>query len=966
MPSTTHIIEILDDRYLPAEAAARESEFHFTLTRDADGQLVGAKWVYGTDLSLEREAKKRGASWSGTWMFALPRVAEEFFVYARNKHPDWPVRDVGWQARLFAGVTISAVQAIGHGLAACTLALPVPLITVPKSAGGVRVFFVSADPRPRLVIVGLEEAVASLCERMTKKGSVIDAAPMTFATSVVQVHVDGWAVKIRLDPADPRHLWWLAPTQRNRWIGAYPHGTLQPIPWDGIGRATRKTWGEWRDPMAEAGIEWTGDDPSQEFGAATDFDSSAVPGWVEPAPNGNLLHAYPKGGARFCAGRGMRALIGDEMGVGKTAQAIAAAEGTRARRVFVVCPANARYVWDREIRGWASGGRIQHIASQIDSLDSTARWHILTYDQIAARAEVWKLRDRTEAEAFALALPDRAKEVLEGAKGKFPVTVRIASYVPQTPAFAPERSAAWQKMMRRLRGDLVEQIVTADGEPLLILDEAHRVKNRDAKRTAAAQRLADAVPGLLMLTGTPLRNNEQEAKVLLSIIDRGVRESLGRHYTLRDIKDALSYFMIRRTKSEVLPELPEKTRQRVEVGNLDSDEMEKYDRALKYAFDTYAAARARGDSPRAARRAMLGGLEMARSALGSAKVAGGDVEDLVQDVVENQGCVVVFCAHHAVSDALLDRLSRKPLKAATLDGRTSQIDRARLTAAFQDGRLDVLIGGINAAGEAITLTRASTVIFVELDWVPAALLQAEDRIHRVGQRANCQIIHLTARTNGGINLDDMMIATLARKMETINAVLDEGRGELVKGYQGKSQSIQQEIVAAVLGQREPLAAHQAEVTSLPVEVESRAEAQNDDLAPTIIDAAAFRSGGTQRLLPRQITSAEADESTHLALESASSEAEGESAAGPVKRRRGRPKIYGEGHPAPTAGERSRRSIQALASAGGKRLMLRLTPEALAALREIMAARGYKEETLAINKILLEAGALADTRRTAQT
>ncbi len=47
-------------------------------------------------------------------------------------------------------------------------------------------------------------------------------------------------------------------------------------------------------------------------------------------------------------------------------------------------------------------------------------------------------------------------------------------------------------------------------------------------------------------------------------------------------------------------------------------------------------------------------------------------------------------------------------------------------------------------------------------------------------------------------------------------------------------------------------------------------------------------------------------------------------------------------------------------------MLRLTPEALAALREIMAARGYKEETLAINKILLEAGALADTRRTAQT
>ena len=120
-----------------------------------------------------------------------------------------------------------------------------------------------------------------------------------------------------------------------------------------------------------------------------------------------------------------------------------------------------------------------------------------------------------------------------------------------------------------------------------------------------------------------------------------------------------------------------------------------------------------------------------------------------------------------------------------VDGRTSGMARFKTEAAFQNGEIEVFIGGINAAGEAITLTRADTVIFVEMDWVPAALLQAEDRIHRVGQKANCLVLHLIAKFEGDApwatlqNLDVSLIDIIGSKMDRIGSVLDEDQSNLV-------------------------------------------------------------------------------------------------------------------------------------------------------------------------------------------
>jgi superfamily II DNA or RNA helicase len=1006
----TTAIEIVDNRYFPGSSVttSQMNLDYFTLARDDDGLLEGVRWRLYSDDAMVRQAKKRGAAWSAGvrfWMFAVPDEANKFFEYARKKHPDWEVRDVGWKELSLGGVMVGAPQPVGQELASCEISLPVPASAVPAltSSAGLRVFHLSHGPR--LVMIGQTGAVERRRVALLEKGAT-DGAGTAPAPEKVQalVETDGWAVPIRLDLDDPLHLWAAGP-QDKKWAGGYPSGVLTPTPWDGVIHATRKTWPAWRDRLSDLGIGWHGDDPEADIKLAAPFNTDAVPGWHTPAPNGHLLHAYQKVGASFCASRGMRALIGDEMGVGKTAQAIAAAEGTHARRVFVVCPSTARFVWEREIKGWGGGGAIQHIQDKTCSIDPTARWHILTYEQISPRAEIWMAQDQAESVALSHVLPGHGeKEGRAAAAGvkKYPLKVRIEAYTQQTPAgLPPKRAAAWEKMMQRLRGDLVAQIVGADGGPLVIFDEAHRVKNKDAKRTVAARRIADAVPGLLMLTGTPLRNNEQEAKVLLGIIDHAVRESLDRHYAISDVKDALTHFMIRRTKAEVLPELPEKTRQRIDLASLDQGLMENYRGAMNYAFECHAKSLERGNSQAEARKAMQGGLETARNALGQAKVMGGDVEDLVLDVVENQGCCVVFCAHHAVSDAILARLNRAGLKAAVLDGRTAQVERARLVGEFQDGRMDVLIGGINAAGESITLTRASTVIFVELDWVPAALLQAEDRIHRVGQRANCQVIHLIAKMEDGadVNIDEMMIDTLDSKAATIAAVLGED-ADARRGLVATGSGIQGDVISAILASRgyrqTPTAATTPEAPKVDVPVPAATPQVKAEVAgvavvgdksvvsdPDATPSKDKRPRGRPRIYidgqaPSAATMPEApkiapevrkvDVPVPAATPQVKAEVAGVAVVGDKsvvsdpgatpskdKRPRGRPRIYIDGQ-APTSGARTQRSLKALADAGGKRLMLRLAPDSMAALREIMTVRGIKQETTAINTLIQEAAA----------
>jgi SNF2 family DNA or RNA helicase len=297
-----------------------------------------------------------------------------------------------------------------------------------------------------------------------------------------------------------------------------------------------------------------------------------------------------------------------------------------------------------------------------------------------------------------------------------------------------------------------------------------------------------------------MRNNPGEAAVLLGYLNAKAAEALSkeRGYTLQDLQDNLTYYSIRRLKAAVLPELPEKVRQVVEIDRLDPEQFAEYENMLAWTRKKYYEAIKAGMSEREAREDMRGGVEKARTYLGLAKVLGGQVAEIVTGVVEAKGKVVVFCAHHDCSDVLQKLLREQGYTAEIVDGRTPQRRRAEIVKDFQEGKIEVFIGGIQAAGESITLTAADTVIFLELDWVPAALRQAEDRIHRVGQERGCHIIHVLAH---GHNLDSAMARILLSKLDSINEALGETDQVFASNAESEMRVTFDSVLAYVLQDR---------------------------------------------------------------------------------------------------------------------------------------------------------------------
>lgn len=772
-----------------AEKCKGETPDHYYLHYDDSGSLAGIRWKYGSEkaIRLSRAAKEVGACWdheSRYWIFPSGNI-QAFLAESRKTHPDWPIVTNAGTRDSLNNLTYTVIEGERH--AALFIPLPLPALgSYPFSSS--RLIKATINRNEWLIVAGVNDTVSRISSVLGNQGARPAASnkmgKIINTQSKIQVKVTGWAVEIKCDLNNPFH--YLAkPYQQYKWIGAYPSGVKTPIPWDGYIYITRKSWPEWKERLINAGLDWEGDSADDELRSSLKAVFETIPGWSSPASNGLILHDYQRRGIEFCASRGMRAMIGDEMGVGKTAQAIASAEAAQAKQILIVCPANARYVWEREVKGWGSGGEIHHTKTNTLLHLPPCRWRIVTYDQLITKAAGWEIEDSSDEASIRRAVPS-----LDIPKGKqYPKKIKLDQYCSSTPLFVQlYKRIKWMKNMNRLKTDFIEKLIKSSHD-FLIVDEAHRAKNMSAKRTKAIKRLSMHAPQTLLLTGTPLRSNEHEAAALLSLLDSeaGQHLSRSRGYSIDDVRDYLSYLMIRRTKQEVLPELPEKTRQRIDIDRLDQDTMEDYEKAIGYAQQLHAAS----DVDPECRQKIQVAIEKARNLLGLAKVRGGEVSDIVEEVVDNKGCVVVFVAHHQVSDTLNQQIVEKGLKVAVLDGRTSQSKRAEIVDEFQNGGLDCLIAGINAAGESITLTRSDTVIFVELDWVPASLQQAEDRIHRIGQKSNCQIIHLIAME---AKLDEYMIEVLESKLKRIDQVLQEGQGSLI----GETEQVRKVVFERIL------------------------------------------------------------------------------------------------------------------------------------------------------------------------
>jgi len=408
---------------------------------------------------------------------------------------------------------------------------------------------------------------------------------------------------------------------------------------------------------------------------------------------------YQKEGVRFLCANNGHALLADDMGIGKTIQALGyLIQNPDIKKVLIICPASVKENWRKELKKWTGrssvvlSGRSDHIRGDIV---------VINYDILS---------DYTDS---------------------------ILDY----------------------------------GFQQIIADESHNIKEPRRIKTKAFCKIAKKVGHVIALTGTPIENRPIEIFTTLEILDPkmwsnrfnfGVRYCNGKNNgfgwvfngasNMDELHIYISSYMLRRKKSEVLKDLPEKTRSIISIKLSDTD-FKKY-KELEYTFMS--------DSVMC--MDFLGVYNELTLALFDIKKE--IIFSWLDDFLESGKKIVIFAVHKVVISAFMEKYAEKIVK---IDGSVDSKNRQSIVDYFQNNeKAQIFIGNIKAAGEGLTLTAADTVLFIELPLTPGRLFQAEDRCHRIGQK-NAVTVYYPLVEN---SIEEFLFNTLTTKESIVNNVID--------------------------------------------------------------------------------------------------------------------------------------------------------------------------------------------------
>ena len=291
-----------------------------------------------------------------------------------------------------------------------------------------------------------------------------------------------------------------------------------------------------------------------------------------------------------------------------------------------------------------------------------------------------------------------------------------------------------------------------------VLDEAHTIKNRGAKMSKAAMRLTS--DARVLLTGTPLQNHLSEIWNLFEFANPGLLgsyEDFSERYIVpiekgrdrdrqRKLKRLISPFLLRRTKAEVLEELPEKTEITLRV-TLSDDERALYETLRKRAADGLEAGAITSFEALAEltklRRAVCHP-KLVDESLTFASSKSEAFLDLVSDLMSGGHRTLVFSQFTSHLALIRQELEARGIDYLYLDGATPAKERKALVEAFQTGTAPLFLISLKAGGTGLNLTAADYVVHLDPWWNPAVEDQASDRAYRIGQKNPVTIYRLIA------------------------------------------------------------------------------------------------------------------------------------------------------------------------------------------------------------------------------
>ena len=295
----------------------------------------------------------------------------------------------------------------------------------------------------------------------------------------------------------------------------------------------------------------------------------------------------------------------------------------------------------------------------------------------------------------------------------------------------------------------------------ICLDEAHVIKNRETKTSSVAMKLEAKYR--LILTGTPMQNHLGELWNLFQFINPGLLgsyEQFTKKYIIpieqqdnqersRQLRRLIAPFMLRRTKQEVVEELPDKTEINLPV-ELSEDEMAVYEvirRRAKQMLEDEAS-----DHVSMNTLAEITKLRQAACAAQLVEKSWNNdcskvklLTELVEDIVGGGNAVLIFSQFTSFLDIVKKAFDAAKLSYLYLDGSVGMRKREQLVSQFQKGECPIFIISLKAGGLGLNLTGANYVVHLDPWWNPAIEQQATDRAYRIGQRQSVTVYHLISQ-----------------------------------------------------------------------------------------------------------------------------------------------------------------------------------------------------------------------------
>lgn len=286
---------------------------------------------------------------------------------------------------------------------------------------------------------------------------------------------------------------------------------------------------------------------------------------------------------------------------------------------------------------------------------------------------------------------------------------------------------------------------------LVIVDEAHYIKNAQAKRTKLINDIVKDIDRLWLLTGTPMTSRPIDYYNLLSLVDSPVAKNWMAYVirycngfqfqagprkvwnvmgatNLEELRDRTSGTILRRLKEDVL-DLPDKIITPVYL-RLKSRE---YEEIMGEYYDWYD----KNPEESKSLTVQFSKLTKVRQVIANEKI--GQTIELAENILEQDKKVVIFCNFTDSLNRIVEHFGKSAVK---IDGSMSKDNRQHSVDEFQNNpKVKVLVGNIKAAGVGITLTSGEAVIMNDLSFLPSDHAQAEDRCYRYGQKNNVLVYY---------------------------------------------------------------------------------------------------------------------------------------------------------------------------------------------------------------------------------